>query len=135
MKRQDRIVAAARAMLGVPFRLHGRSRETGVDCAGLVLLALTEAGHEAAADGAPARYSIRGGHPERIAEAMRAAGLRPVRKGRAGDLVLVQAAVAQFHLMIATGDGHVHAHAGIGRVVEMPGGSSWPIVARYRWGK
>ena len=43
MSGATRIVAAARAMLGVPFRLHGRS-EAGVDCVGLAVLALGRAG-------------------------------------------------------------------------------------------
>lgn len=134
MKRQDRIIAAARAMIGVPFRLHGRSRETGVDCIGLALLTLKEAGQERAMRAAPARYSIRGGRIARFEQGLREAGLRPVAEGRPGDFVLVRAGVAQFHLMIATGDGHVHAHAGIGRVVEMPGPSPWPVLGRWRSG-
>lgn len=135
MERADRILAAARGMVGVPFRLHGRSRETGVDCIGLALLALADAGWRQAGALSPPRYSMRGGHPARFENGLRAAGLRPVRKGRPGDLVLVQAGVAQVHLMIATGDGHVHAHAGLGQVVEMPGPSPWPVIGHYRWGK
>jgi uncharacterized protein YfaT (DUF1175 family) len=61
--------------------------------------------------------------------------LRPVRAARPGDLVLVRAGVAQFHLMIATHGGHVHAHAGLGLVVEMPGVSPWPVLGRWRWGR
>lgn len=135
MKRQDRIVTAARAAIGAPFRLHGRDPENGLDCVGLAVLALARAGHESAQALAPAAYSVRGGCVSQFAAALRAAGLRPVRKGKAGDLVLVQAGVAQFHLMIACPGGHVHAHAGLGRVVEMPGASPWPVIARYRWGK
>lgn len=135
MRRAERIVAAARGLVGVPFRLHGRCAETGVDCIGLAGLALAGAGHGSVNGAVPAAYSIRGGSMERFAAAMKALGLRPVRKPRAGDLLLVRAGVAQFHLMIATGEGHVHAHAGLGQVVEMPGVSPWPVLARFRWGK
>ena len=38
--RMDRIVAAARDLVGVRFRLQGRSRASGVDCVGLAALAL-----------------------------------------------------------------------------------------------
>lgn len=135
MQRADRIVAAARALIGVPFRLHGRSAETGLDCIGLVAVALERAGHGTIGRHVPAAYSIRGGHASVFTNALRQAGLRPVRKDRAGDLVLVQAGVAQFHLMIVSGSGHVHAHAGLGRVVEMPGASPWPVVGRWRWSR
>lgn len=135
MKRGERIVAAARSTVGVPFRLHGRSADTGLDCIGLVVLALEQAGHRDVRTLTPAAYSIRGGSVEALADGLRTARLRPVRKAAAGDLVLVQAGVAQFHLMIATPEGHVHAHAGLGRVVEMPGVSPWPVIGRWRWGR
>lgn len=125
---------SARGLVGVPFRLHGRSAQTGVDCIGLAVLALSQAGCTNARN-APDRYTMRGGTLERFDEGMRACGLRRVRNARPGDLVLVQAGVAQFHLLIALNDGHVHAHAGLGRVVEMPGPSLWPQVARWRWGR
>lgn len=136
MRRADRIVAAARRLIGVPFRLHGRSGVHGLDCIGLVALALEGAGHKGlGGDVVPVAYSVRGGTLARFAVAMQAAGLRRVRQARPGDLVLAQAAVAQFHLMIFTGESHVHADAGLGRVVEMPGPSPWPVIAHFRWGR
>lgn len=135
MKRGDKIVEAAHALVGTPFRLHGRDPITGIDCIGLAMLALERAGKGRLRPLVPARYSIRGGALERFVQILQAAGLRPVRHGKPGDLVLVRAGVAQFHLMIMSGAGHVHAHAGLGRVVEMPGPSPWPVIATYRWGK
>lgn len=136
MKRAERIVGAARALVGVPFRLHGRSAQTGVDCIGLAVLALARAGHKGlGGDAVPMAYSVRGGTLERFVDGMRAAGLRTIRTARAGDLVLARAGVAQFHLMIATGAGHVHADASLGKVVEMPGVSPWPVLAQFRWGR
>jgi hypothetical protein len=38
----------------------------------------------------------------------------------------------QVHLAVRTGEGFVHAHAGIRRVVETPGIPEWPLVAVYR---
>ena len=81
--RAAQVVAAARALVGVPFRLHGRDRD-GLDCVGLAALALV----------------------------------------RPGPL--------QLHLMIGTGAGFVHAHAGLGRVVETPGLSPWPVLGWWR---
>lgn len=136
MKRADRIVAAARGLIGAPFRLHGRSAHTGVDCIGLAVLALGRAGHKGlTGDSVPAAYSVRGGTMERFVEGMLALGLRKVRTARPGDLVLAQAGVAQFHLMIATPGGHVHADASLGRVIEMPGAAPWPVLSQFRWGR
>lgn len=138
MRRAERIVAAARAlaMAGAPFRLHGRNAQTGLDCIGLGMMALQKAGHKGLTDAkVPAAYSVRGGTVQQFAAAMRALGLRPVRVSRPGDLVLAQAGVAQFHLMIVTDAGHVHADASLGKVVEMPGASPWPVIAYFRWGR
>jgi lipoprotein Spr len=129
MTRGDRIAAAALGMVGAPFRLHGRSAETGVDCVGLALLCARRAGH---AGDAPDHYGLRGGDAALFAGWLRAAGLRPVRKGRAGDFVLVRAGPAQAHMMVAVPGGHVHAHAGLRRVVEMPGPSPWPVIGLWR---
>ncbi len=135
MRRAEKIVAGARALVGVPFRLHGRNAQTGVDCIGLAVLALARAGHKGlGGDAVPAAYSVRGGTAERFTKGMGALGLRSVRAARPGDIVLAQAGVAQFHLMIVTQAGHVHADASLGRVVEIPGLSPWPVIARFRWG-
>ena len=133
MRRAEKIVVAARRTVGAPFRLHGRDPVTGLDCIGLVVHALRSAGHRHADGLAPQGYSVRGGNIARFAEILCAAGLRKVRKPRPGDLIVVQAGVAQFHMMIATDAGHVHAHAGLGKVVEMPGASPWPVLSRWRW--
>ncbi|EQB16326.1 NlpC/P60 family protein [Sphingobium lactosutens] len=117
------IVAAARALVGVPFRLHGRGRD-GLDCVGVAALALGRA--------APRAYGLRSGDAERAARWLEVAGLRPVAEGQAGDLALVRPGPLQLHLMIGTGAGFVHAHAGLRRVVEMPGDSPWPIIGWWR---
>lgn len=126
------IMAAARAMIGAPFRLHGRSAITGVDCVGLVMLALEQAGNIRARGAVPHGYRLRGGAMVVPEAGLRRAGLSPVGQDQPGDVALVEAGVAQFHLMIVTDAGHVHAHAGLGRVVEMPGPSPWPVISRWR---
>ena len=125
----DRIVAAARDLVGVPFRLQGRSRTSGIDCVGLAALALTQAGHRGAA---PRGYGLRSGDAELARDWLEQAGLRAVERGQAGDLVLVRPGPLQLHLMILVPGGHVHAHAGLGRVVETPGPSPWPVIGHWR---
>ena len=129
-ERAAEIVAAARALVGVPCRLHGRGMG-GLDCVGVAALAL---GCEA-----PCAYGLRSGDVARAETGLRAAGMRPVvdetageTGGGAGDLALVRPGPLQLHLMIGTGDGFVHAHAGLGRVVETPGPSPWPVIGWWR---
>jgi len=117
------IVAAARALVGAPFRLHGRSRD-GIDCVGLAAVAT---GREP-----PCAYGLRSGDAARAERWLREAGLRAVAGGAAGDVALVRPGPMQLHLMIATGTGFVHAHAGLGRVVETPGPSPWPVLGWWR---
>ncbi len=123
------IVAAARDMVGAPFRLHGRSVAQGVDCVGLAVLAFARGGHR----GAPPRgYGLRSGN-EGVARAWLAqAGLIAVAEGEPGDLALVRPGPLQLHLMVVVPGGHIHAHAGLGRVVEMPGESPWPVIGYWR---
>lgn len=116
-------VAAARTLVGVPFRLHGRDRR-GLDCVGLAALALGRA--------APSGYGLRSGDEARARDWLAAAGLRAVHEPRPGDVTLVRPGPLQLHLMIRVPGGHVHAHAGLGRVVEMPGESPWPVIGHWR---
>lgn len=123
------IARAARAMVGAPFRLHGRSPETGLDCVGLCLLALREAGHDVPE---PPGYALRGASMAHVARLLRAAGLRPAAGEDAGDVLVARSGPLQLHLMIAAESSLIHAHAGLGRVVEMPAPGPWPIAARWR---
>ncbi|ALR21771.1 hypothetical protein [Sphingobium baderi] len=124
-----RIVAEARALVGVPFRLHGRSAELGLDCVGLAAVALGRAGHSGMA---PSGYALRTSDVGRIETWLEQAGLRRVAMAKAGDLALVRPGPLHLHLMIRVPGGFVHAHAGLRQVVEMPGGSPWPIISHWR---
>ena len=128
-----RIAAAALALVGTPFRLRGRDPRTGLDCVGLALVAFGRAGVPPVV--APA-YQLRGTSRERAEAALRCAGLVPAEAARAGDLVVAESGPMQLHLMICTGAGpsaaYVHAHAGLGRVVAMPGPISLPVLGIWR---
>ena len=114
----------AREALGTPCRLHGRRVGEGLDCVGLAGLAYGCA--------VPSGYLLRSGTAADVAQVVEAAGLVRVADARVGDLLLVRAGPGQLHLAIASGDGVIHADAGLRRVVERPGPVPWPVVARWR---
>lgn len=116
------VVARARALIGVRFRLHGRDRD-GVDCVGLAALATGEA----VAGG----YPLRGGDPVRVAARLDAVLARG-RDRAAGDVLLMRSGPGQLHLGIWTGDTLIHADAGLRRVVERPGAPPWPVLGCWR---
>ena len=121
----SRVVARARALVGTPFRLHGRDA-CGVDCVGLVALAWlhTEI---------PTGYALRTSDPVAIEGPLRALRFRRRRKVQPGDIFILNAGPAQVHLGIWTGNSLIHADAGLRRVVETPGWPRWPVSSM--WGR
>ncbi|WP_373487825.1 NlpC/P60 family protein [Blastomonas sp.] len=127
-----RFADRASGLIGVPFRLHGRSAETGLDCVGLAVVALARAGWRV---DPPSDYRLRGGVLIRFDDWAQSCGFRiigPEAAASAGDLLLCQPAPDQFHLLVYGGAQIIHAHAGIGRVVAMPLPTPWPVVRRWR---
>ena len=123
----DPKVARARELLGIPFRLHGREPAGGLDCAGLVALlyGLTE--------NVPTGYALRNGEGVRWHRALDRHFLRRADcQMDPGDIALMQAGPAQFHLGIWTGEGLIHADARLRRVVEIPGPIAWPVLGVWR---
>lgn len=128
---QDAVATAAQGLIGVRFRPQGRDPAYGLDCIGVVAMALAGAGHPVAV---PDDYAQRGGDPNRIAKAMDAAELRRIDDGtrRPGDILLMQAGPRQLHMAVQTADGTVHADAARRRVVETPGAPLWPLLGVWR---
>lgn len=124
MSRADEIVARARALVGTRFRSQGRGSD-GLDCVGLVAVALGRGGVRR-------DYALRGGRLGALQAELRAAGLRPVERAARGDVIALRAGPGQLHLGIWTGDGLIHADAGLRRVVERPGHVPWPVVGIWR---
>jgi cell wall-associated NlpC family hydrolase len=120
---------AAIAMVGVPFRLHGRCVQSGVDCVGLALLSLRSAGVSVPD---PPPYRLRAGAAPMAAGWMAAAGFVVDEGRRPGDLVIVRINALQPHLLVDVMDSVVHAHAGIGRVVRVPLPPEWAELSRWR---
>jgi cell wall-associated NlpC family hydrolase len=121
------VAEAALATVGARFRLHGRDVEHGLDCLGVVAVALRGGGYVGPV---PSGYALRGGDPDRVAAVLDAALVRCDGMA-AGDVLLMATGPGQLHLGVRTGGGFVHAVAGLGRVVERPG-ADWPLLGAWR---
>jgi len=124
-----RIWDAARALVGCRFRLHGRDPDYGLDCVGVALVAARTAGASVAG---PDRYGLRGGSAAGWNQALGACGLKRVARAEPGDIVLIDCGREQFHLAVAGPASCVHAHRGLGRVVETPGLPEGAVVGLWR---
>ena len=124
----DDFAVRARALVGCRFRPQGRDSATGLDCIGLVLDVFRIPPEQVCRN-----YRLRGNDVQRLRDGLDLF-FRTIPAGEAqtGDVLLFQVAPDQLHLGIRTDAGLVHAHAGIGRVVETPGAAPWPILATYR---
>lgn len=127
-RRRQAAIAAARAGLGTRFRPQGRSIGIGLDCVGVALLAAAGAGLKL--NPVPP-YALNGDHDGMLAETLRRLGLRRVRRARPGDLIEYALGPGHRHLALITEHGILHAHAGLGRVVEGPEPADWPVASRW----
>jgi cell wall-associated NlpC family hydrolase len=124
----DDVAHAALALVGTPFRLHGRDPRHGLDCVGVLAIAIC------ARAALPNSYTLRGGRLEEIERLAPSLGLETAA-GRilAGDVLLFRPGPAQFHFAIAANRNLlVHAHAGLRRVVVGPRPEHWPLIGHWR---
>lgn len=130
-RQQTKVAQTALDLIGVPFLLHGRSADAGLDCVGLAGLCLSAAGEDAAV---PADYRLRGQHSARVCAYFDERHFSRVSDGSvvAGDILLLEPGVRQIHLAVMTPKGAVHAHMGLGRVVATPLPLPWPTIAQWR---
>jgi cell wall-associated NlpC family hydrolase len=122
------VVAAARACVGTRFRLHGRTPGLGLDCVGVVLVAA--AAVPLTLPALPA-YRLLGPLPD-IAAVLNGIGATHTSDAASGDILVIAPAPGQRHFGIVTPSGLVHAHAGLGRVVEGPIDPAWQVVQAWR---
>lgn len=125
------LALAARALVGTPFRLHGRDPGTGLDCVGVLEAASRACGLTARL---PGRYALRSRRrPQTAAIAMRLGLEETGRPIEPGDVIMLRPGPCQHHFGIATAPGcFIHAHAGLRRVVEGPIPCAWPRIGHWR---
>ena len=125
------VEAAALAAVGSRFRVHGRVAATGLDCVGLVALALKAGGCGVAV---PTGYALRGGDPVRVAAWLDRVLVR-VDAASPGDVLMLRTGPGQLHFAVRTRRGLVHADATLRRVVERPGPVEAPVLGCWRIGE
>ena len=127
------LAEAAQDLLGSPFRLHGREPACGLDCIGVLAAALSAIGKSCALPNGYSLRSIRIDQAQTIA--MSCGFVSADLPIQSGDVVMVRISPCQYHLLVAIGeDRFVHAHAGLRRVVQLPGPVPWPLVGHWRLG-
>lgn len=126
----ERVLAAALELVGVRFRPQGRDPALGLDCVGVVAVALERAGARVML---PRAYALASGcvPPGAVPCAVQG-GVRPCDGSMAGDVLLCRISAAQLHLVVRGHDGIVHADAQARRVVARPGAVPWPVEAAWR---
>lgn len=131
-EKRERLIAAARACLGTPFHHQGRKSGVGLDCVGLVVVALS-------AVEVPVRdRADYGPRPDgkSLVAALEAHGAIRVETLQAGDILLFRYDGQPQHVALATGsETMIHSFAPAGEVVETSLGPYWKrrLSAVYRF--
>jgi cell wall-associated NlpC family hydrolase len=127
----DRIVAAARTWLGVPWRHQGRTR-AGIDCVGLVVMVAKQLG---LSDYDSTAYSRRP-QGQGFVEHFRAhLDVIPIPNARIGDILVFADHAYPCHCGVLTErlkTPHLlHAHALRRKVIEEPYAGEWPLKVKF----
>jgi lipoprotein Spr len=123
------IAARASALVGSRFRPQGRDPDLGLDCVGAAAFACG-----IPSERIPRDYALRGQARAEIEHRLCDLGCRPVAGHvlAPGDVVVCQTGPAQFHMVIITPGGFVHADAALRRVVQRPYPIPWTLVGAWR---
>ena len=127
----ENLALAAERLVGVRFRLHGRHREHGLDCLGVLAAARRDIGLPC---DLPMDYALRNASPQRAMDlAARWHFIAVTGAIQPGDVVLLRVGPAALHFAIAVpGGGFVHAHAGQRRVLRSPAMPDGRLVQQWR---
>ncbi|MDD3182358.1 MAG: NlpC/P60 family protein [Alphaproteobacteria bacterium] len=132
MSKIDCLIESARACLGTPFHHQGRLPQVGLDCIGLIIVALRSVGlavHDRT------DYAQRPDGVSLIA-ALVAHGAVPVTTVEAGDVLVFRYDQQPQHVALAvTSERLIHSFAPAGKVVESEIGAYWRrrLVGIYRF--
>lgn len=118
------VVDAVRSAVGTRFRPQGRLSGVGLDCVGVALIAARSAGLQCHA---VPPYVLGGNHGEILEYALLEIGYHRTVRPEVADIIVFALGNCHRHLAVITDRGIVHAHAGLGRVVEGPI-PDWPVV-------
>jgi hypothetical protein len=126
------IAARACAVVGARFRPQGRSAREGIDCVGVAAFACGIHSERVRRN-----YALRGYAPEEIERQLSELGCRRVAGNvlELGDIALCRPGPAQYHLIVITPCGFVHADAGLRRVVQRPYPIPWTLVSAWRFAR
>lgn len=123
----EQLAEAALALVGTPYRLHGRDPRVGLDCVGVLAAALGQPGS------VPNGYALRMRRIPDTASLVGGLGLTEANGAiQPGDVLMLRPSPCQFHLAIASdARSMIHAHAGLRKVVRGPR-PEWPLAAHWR---
>jgi len=131
-EKSEAMIAAARRCLGTPFHHQGRVPLVGLDCIGLIIVALRSIGF-----GVNDRLDY-GRRPDGVTllAALEAHGAVKVEEIQAGDILVFRYDHQPQHVALAVdGDRMIHSFAPARRVVETALGAYWRrrLVGVYRF--
>lgn len=127
------IADRAQEVLGVRFRLHGRSSHNGLDCVGLVAHAIKPIIIDRKI---PRHYNLRFDDinaPIAFFEALDFEHIESEQGFLIGDIVLIAPAPQQLHFIIITDGGFIHAHSGLRKIVKTNYPILSPVKAAWRY--
>lgn len=127
------IVPIARTYLGTPYHHEGGVKGVGVDCARLLACVFEECGGQVGvrASGLPKVgdvFEIMCGEIEQVCELVEGLEYQP------NDVLVFRTPAMPNHVALCTGETMIHAHSGVGWVVEEPISEIWRkrLVRVYR---
>jgi len=129
------VVAAARALIGTPFRHQGRLPGVGLDCAGLGIAVAKSIGIDITDFSGYPRTPF-DGMLKKMFDVQDYLQQIDINNIEAGDVLLLRIKSAPQHVAIYVGGGYmVHAYQTVGKVVEQRIDETWnkKIVAAYRF--
>ena len=115
---REMIGLRAQQAVGVRFRLHGRSLETGLDCVGLTAYAIKPVINNITI---PRHYTLRFDNIAAPQDFFANTDFSQIDSNcvfQSGDIILVAPSCQQLHFLIKHSQHYVHAHSALRRIVE-----------------